>query len=61
VFNPHAAASTLPTAFPDRSRGGSEHPPAAGSDPPVNPHGAACRLPKPLGFARTGEARVLGK
>jgi hypothetical protein len=37
VFNPHAAASTLPTAFPDRSRSGSEHPPAAGSDPRSTP------------------------
>ena len=28
-----------------------------GGDPPVNPHAAASRLLKPLGFARTGEIR----
>jgi hypothetical protein len=33
----------------------------AGAVTPVNPHGAASTLPKPLGFARTGEIRMLVK
>jgi hypothetical protein len=38
-----------------------ECPPMGAVTPPVNPHAAASRLLKPLGFARTGEIRMLVK